>query len=182
MPTPVTTTGAADFFHPWQGNSTALKGDIKAGQFKVNYWPANLQVPVCMEELAFGPWNSCANFAVPSKSERMKIFLERLGAEKPARTADGAVTLLSGCLNAVEDEFSGIPYNPSLWVSDGRMYPPQEDSFRRVPDRPSLRRCRSRGHNTYFGKNGSIRIEGLDGEILLDKPGDDGRTTHELDS
>jgi hypothetical protein len=112
----------------------------------------------------------------------MNLFLERLGAEDPAGSADQALALLAGILNSVEDEFSGVPRNPSLWKSDGRMYPPQEDNFRMVPNRASLRRCRSKGHNTYLGQNGSIRIETLDGAILLDKAGADGRKTHELDS
>jgi hypothetical protein len=119
---------------------------------------------------------------VLSKTERFRIFLDQLAAETSATSIDGAVGLLFEILNAVEDEFSGIPCNPSSWMSDGRMYPPQKDNFRAVPDRPSLRRCRSKGHNTYFGQNGAIRIEALDGEILLDKPGADGRKAYDLDS
>jgi hypothetical protein len=133
-------------------------------------------------ELAFHRRDSCSSSGVLSKMERIKIFLERLAAEKPAQTAGEALASLDESLNAVEDEFSGIPCNPSLWMSDGRMHPPQEDNFRNVPYRPSLRRCRSKGHNTYFGQNGSPRIEALDGGILLDKPGADGRKTHDLDS
>lgn len=107
----------------------------------------------------------------------MRIFLERVAGERPARSAAQALALLTANLNAVEDE-----RNPTLWKSDGRMYPPQEDNFRGVPNHPSLRRCRSRGHDTYFGENGSIRIETLAGKILLDKAGADGRKPHDLNA
>jgi hypothetical protein len=119
---------------------------------------------------------------VLSKVERMQIFLKRLAAEKPARSADQALALLAENLNAVEEEHSGIPYNPKLWQADGRMYPPQEDNRRIVPDRPSLRRYRSAEHNTFIGLNGSIRIQDLDGKVMLDKPGHNGRKTHDLDA
>jgi hypothetical protein len=133
-------------------------------------------------DFAFHQRNLRSIFAVLSKTERFRIFLERLSAKTPAASTDGAVAMLSEILNAVEDEFSGIPCNPSLWMSDGRMYPPQEDNFRAIPKRLSLRRCRSKGHYIYFGQNGSIRIEALDGEILLDKPGADRRKAYDLDS
>jgi len=112
----------------------------------------------------------------------MTIFLGRLSAGAPAISAGHALALLSETLTAVEDEFSGVPCHPVLWRSDGRMYPPQKDSFRNVPGHPSLCRCRSKDHNTYFGQNGSIRIETTDGRILLDKSGADGRKTHQLDT
>jgi hypothetical protein len=112
----------------------------------------------------------------------MQIFLERLGAAKPAGSAGQALALLAENLNAVEDEHSGVQYNPNLWQDDGRMYPPQEDNRRTVPDRPSLRRYRSAEHNTFIGLNGSIRIQDLDGKVMLDKPGRNGRKTHDLDA
>jgi hypothetical protein len=116
------------------------------------------------------------------KRERLRIFLERLKSALPVNSADEALTLLSSILNAVEDEFSGVPSNPSLWKTDGRMYPPQEDCRRNVPNRPSLRRYRSVSHNTFIGLNGSIRIEALDRKALLDKAGGDGRRAYALDA
>jgi hypothetical protein len=118
-----------------------------------------------------------------SKKQRFEIFLNRLNAAKAAASADEALQLLATILNAVEDEFSSIPYNPELWQGDGRMYPPQEDNRRQVPGHPSLRRYRSAQHNTFIGSNGSIRIETCASkpEILLDKPGSDGRKTGDLD-
>ena len=119
-----------------------------------------------------------------SKNERLQIFLKRLKSAKCAESADDALRLLSTILNAVEDEFSDIPYNPQSWKGDGRLYPPQEDNRRQVPGHPSLCRYRSAKHNTFIGVNGSIRIETCDPEreILLEKPGCDGRKTHVLDA
>jgi hypothetical protein len=118
---------------------------------------------------------------MPSKKERFEIFVKRLNAAEPAGSAEDALILLGDILNDVEDEFSGIPNNPELWETDGRMYPPQEDSRRNVPGQPSLRRYRSRAHNTYIGVNGSIRIETVEGKILLEKAGHNGLKTNDLD-
>ena len=116
-----------------------------------------------------------------SKKQRIQIFLQRLEAAPKASSMEEALTLLRNILIAVEDEFSDVPANPLRWKTDGRMYPPQEDNRRSVPGRPALCRYRSVGHNTFFGQNGSIRIETIDGGILMDKQGNDGRKTHELD-
>jgi hypothetical protein len=118
---------------------------------------------------------------VLSKGKRLKVFLEKLEAASPAISADEALALLAKTLNEVEDEHSGVEYNPDAWKDDGRMYPPREDNRREVSDRPSLRRYRSAKHNTFIGLNGSIRIQDLDGKVMLDKPGQDGRKTHDLD-
>ena len=109
------------------------------------------------------------------KKERFTIFLERMKAAPPAESAKEALTLLVEVLNAVEDEFSGVPYNPSLWQTDGRMYPPQSDNLRSVPGRPTVRRYRHVRHNTFIAENGAVRIQTLDGDVLLDKPGKDGQ-------
>lgn len=116
------------------------------------------------------------------KRKRLRTFLDRMEAAPPSKSANEALALLSDVLNSVEDEFSEVPYNPHLWKSDGRMYPPQKDNVRKVPDRPSLRRYRHLNHNTFIGQNGSIRIETISGELLLDKAGADGSKTVELDA
>ncbi len=82
--------------------------------------------------------------------------------------------LLSETLNAVEDEHSGVANDPTQWVSDGRMYPPQADSARDVADRPELTRYRSKGHNTFIANNGAIRVERENRDLVLSKPGCDG--------
>jgi len=97
-------------------------------------------------------------------SERLASFFERLGAQPPAATHDEAFRLVADTLNAVEDEFSGAAYDPEKHLSDGRMYPPQEDSRRLVEGRKDVVRYRSRGHNTWISEtwiseNGAIRIE-----------------------
>ena len=107
---------------------------------------------------------------------RFQIFVERLLTAPPASSADEAVLLLAQTLNAVEDEFSGVPNRPEHWRTDGRMYPPQTDSLVKNPDHPAVRKYRSKAHYTFIGSNGSIRIETLDAEILLDKPGQDEHT------
>jgi hypothetical protein len=116
-----------------------------------------------------------------SRKQRLRTFAKRLESAADANTLAAALDLLGTTLNDVEDEFSGVPSNPLLWKSDGRLYPPQEDSGRSVPDRPSLRRYRSVGHNTFLGQNGAIRIETLAGALILDKPGADGRRAFDLD-
>jgi len=114
------------------------------------------------------------------KRDRLGIFLERLRAATPVSSTDEALKLLSETLNAVEDEFSGVPPQADL-EGKVRMCPPQEDNRRAVGGRPSLRRYRSARHNTFIGVNGSIRIVDLDRKVLLDKAGGDGRKTHELE-
>ena len=112
----------------------------------------------------------------------MQEFFRRLQAAPPANSSEDAFDLLTQTLNAVEDEFSGVPYRPENWRTDGRMYPPQEDSRVKLLERPSVRKYRSKGHYDYIGLNGSIRIETLEGEVLVDKPGRDGQKTHDLDA
>jgi hypothetical protein len=109
------------------------------------------------------------------------MFLRRLKAAAAASSAEEALALLGRILNGVEEEHSGVEDKPRSWKDDGRMYPPQEDNRRNVPNHPELRRYRSARHNTFIGRNGAIRIQDLDGKVLLDKPGRDGRKAHEID-
>ncbi len=82
---------------------------------------------------------------------------------------------LGEILKAVEDEMTAIPFNPAMPRTDGRMYPPLNDSERAVPGRSDIKRYRSAQHNTFIGTNGAIRIMEINGICLLNKPGRDGR-------
>jgi len=76
------------------------------------------------------------------KKERLIIFLERLEAADPVRSADEALSLIDAILTAVEEEHSGL----TLAQDPGgleRMGPPREDNRHEVAGRPSLRRYRS---------------------------------------
>ena len=111
-----------------------------------------------------------------SKQERFATFCQRLQAERPARTFAQAYEQLCSTLNAVEDELTGIPYNPDNWQTDGRMYPPRPDSMREVDGHPEVTRFRSSAHNTFIGDNGGIEIQTVSSkEVVFSKPGEDGR-------
>src|SRR3954465_6987776 len=111
-----------------------------------------------------------------TKAERLAEFLRRLKALPPVPTAEEAFETVARTLNAVEDELTDIPNNPTAWQSDGRMYPPQIDSRRDIPDFPNVTRYRSRSHNTFIAANGAVEILTTEGFILLSKPGADGRS------
>ena len=108
------------------------------------------------------------------KNQRLAICCERLFRSPPFCSCEEAYLAVSTTLTAVEDEFSGIPNNPSAWQTDGRLYPPQQDTKRAVPQSRAVFRYRSVAHNTFIAKNGSIRIETITGDVLLNKPGADG--------
>ncbi|MHB8730748.1 MAG: hypothetical protein ACYDAB_03040 [bacterium] len=110
-----------------------------------------------------------------SKAKRLEEFYQRL-RELPAATSfEEAWTQINRTLNQVEDEMSGVPYDPSKWQTDGRLYPPQPDSERKVSGYPKVRRFRSLQHNTLIGENGSIEIRTLAGGVVLSKNGADGK-------
>lgn len=116
-----------------------------------------------------------------TKAKRLKEFIRRLGKKRPANSDEEAFDLVSNTLNEVEDEMSNIPYAPKKWMNDGRMYPPQQDS-KRETDNKNVVRYRNKGHNTYIGKNGSIKIEEVSGNktVLIDKEGKDKKRIDDL--
>ncbi|MBI3270244.1 MAG: hypothetical protein HYZ53_14635 [Planctomycetes bacterium] len=114
------------------------------------------------------------------KAARIAEFFRRLHAHPAARDFQEAWRQIETTLNQVEDELSGVPFNPDAWRSDGRLYPPRLDSERRLSGHPNVRRFRHVGHNTLIRENGAIQIrvansEPLAGEVLFSKGGADGR-------
>ena len=109
------------------------------------------------------------------KPDRFREFLERLQSAPPAESFKEAFQQIANILNEVENELTEIPFNPESWQTDGRMYPPRMDSMRR--ESPTIRRFRSRAHNTCIGDNGAIEIQEATGDrrLLPSKPGIDGR-------
>ncbi|MFM7843042.1 MAG: hypothetical protein ACKPEY_02270 [Planctomycetota bacterium] len=82
---------------------------------------------------------------------------------------------MSDTLNQVEDEFTNIPFQPERWQTDGRMYPSEVDNAREVEGRGDLIRYRPKAHNTFIRDNGAIEIQDVDGKVLFEKCGSDGR-------
>ena len=109
-----------------------------------------------------------------NREERFAEFLRRLSEAPPASNGEESLELLRRILNGVEDELTDIPYMPDKWQTDGRLYPPQEDSARNVAGRSDVIRYRSRGHNTYVRRNGAIEIRDLVGTVIITKAGSDG--------
>jgi len=104
-----------------------------------------------------------------NQHDRLEEFCLRLLAAPACASRAEAFDLLSRILIEVENEFSGIAFDPAFPRDDGRMYPPRDDAHRAVPGRDDLHRYRSQGHNTYFSESGAILIVDLNKVVLLDK-------------
>jgi hypothetical protein len=112
---------------------------------------------------------------IPSKAERFAEFLRRLGSASPVSNFDEAYSQVCDVLNAVEDNLTQTPFNPSRWMEDGRLYPPQMDNMRDLPGRPKVKQFRNRRHLTLIGRNGAIEIQDLAGRTIFAKTGADGQ-------
>lgn len=108
-----------------------------------------------------------------SMAERLQEYYRRLAADPPAVSVSEAMDQMSRRLDEVEDEASGIPKQsppPQPEQPDGRMYPPQEDSIRRMADGGIA--ARTRGHRVVIGRDGSIVVTNLTtGQVEFTKPG-----------
>lgn len=116
-----------------------------------------------------------------SKTERLFEFFRRLRSAPLCSDWMEARRQLEDIMNAVEDEFSGIPFNPEAANAppDGRMYPPH-DKYLRDSGSPLVHLFGHVRHRTAFGVNGAVKITLSDGTVALDKPGADGQTVDEL--
>ena len=121
-----------------------------------------------------------------TKSNRLSVFYSRLGEAASAGNHDEGLALITKILHAVEDEFSGVAYNPEELGTDGRMYPPNVRFRYKDWERPNVCCYRQVAHATFIADNGAIEIRarlGADlGSILFEKPGQDGKKVSDYDS
>jgi len=115
------------------------------------------------------------------KAQRLQEFYRRLAQAPAAGTFMEMRRQVDDVLNAVEDELTGTPYDPSSWETDGRLYPVQDDNVYDVEGSPGVTLLRARGNMIYIGDNGAIEIQDVvSGLVELRKPGTDGRGVWEL--
>lgn len=111
-----------------------------------------------------------------TKAQRLDEFFRRLQSAASARTHDEARELMESTLNNVEDQYSGVRFNPDAWRTDGRMYPVQDDNAADVPGTPNVTSYRSRRHETFVAANGAFEIRDTrTNRVLLAKAGADGK-------
>src|SRR6266699_104053 len=104
------------------------------------------------------------------KSIRLAEFYRRLTAAPNASSHDEAFLLIDRTMNQVEDEMSGIPFDPARSFNDGRLYPPSPE-FERESKDPGVRCYAQRRHRTYIGSNGAIEIRSHLDEVIFSKTG-----------
>lgn len=113
-----------------------------------------------------------------NRSQRFALFLAELEAAPAAHDQASARLLLEDILNRIEEAHSGVPFDPEKWMTDGRMYPPQEDQ-EKVSPIAGTSLFFSFKHRIWIGDNGAVRIERRIqpnlGLVELDKPGIDGK-------
>lgn len=110
------------------------------------------------------------------KTSHLQLFFERLQAAPAFSTRAEAYSTLCEILNAVEDEHSGVIFNPDNWEADGRLYPPQSDRSYPVDGFPELIRYKSFAHNTFIAINGAVEVKSVTtNEIYFSKLGANGK-------
>jgi hypothetical protein len=111
-----------------------------------------------------------------NKVARLELFYERLAVAPAAKSRDESYALICEILDAIEDEFSGVPNNPSNWQTGGRLYPPQTDRAYAVDGFPEVIRYKSFRHETYIATNGAIEVKLITTNVVdFTKPGANGK-------
>ena len=90
---------------------------------------------------------------------------------------------IASVINEIEDEYTSIPYNPT-GLMDGRIYPPEYAGLVGVKGNPKIKCYRHTRHNTFFGVNGSFKMQmrlpgNKLGEVVFEKRGADGKGVDE---
>jgi len=89
--------------------------------------------------------------------ERLEVFYRRLKTAPPAASADEAMNLVCRLIEQVEDEFCPVlREEPPPLVFSGRMYAPQRDRMRRLPQGQLV--ANTRHHRIYCQPDGAINI------------------------
>jgi hypothetical protein len=115
------------------------------------------------------------------KQHRLQEVYRRLAGAPEARTFAEMRRQLDDVLNEVEDQLSGVPYEPRRWATDGRLYPVQDDNVYDVEGHPRVTLLRARRSEVYIGDNGAIEIrDAASGAVEFSKVGADGRGVWEL--
>ncbi len=110
------------------------------------------------------------------KGARLAEFFRRMIEAPAAGNADAALGMITETLNAVEDEHSGIPNDPTGPRADERMFPPIERYYFAIEGRPDLDGYRQKAHDTIIAGNGAILIRVRKTmKTIFEKPGRDGR-------
>lgn len=108
-----------------------------------------------------------------TREERLRELYRRLRLARPAADACLALEPVASLLDSVEDQCSGIPRQTPATPpgeSGGRMYPPQADSIRTLPDGRLV--ARTRGHLVIAHPDGALEIWKRKPAVrVLHKPG-----------
>jgi hypothetical protein len=116
-----------------------------------------------------------------SRAQRLQEIYRRLALAPAADTFTEMRAQLDNVLNEVEDQLSGVPFDPPRWVTDGRLYPVQDDNVYQVEGHPRVLLLRARRSEVYIGDNGAIEIrDASSGAVEFSKVGKDGCGVWEL--
>lgn len=107
---------------------------------------------------------------VLSKSERLKIFAEKLNVAPGAKNVDEAIGLINKTLDEVEDTYSGVKKAKGIPDrDDGRMYGILDDKYVTKHADGSVT-ANTKGNKIEIAKDGSFKILSKDGsKVLIDK-------------